>query len=223
MIAYSVNDMYCAFQGEGVLAGTPMVLIRLQGCGVGCPFCDTKETWEAKDHNIVNTISEARGTNPKYCIVGAHEIATEATRIGPNIGWALVTGGEPAEHDLVGLVDALHGEHFNVALETSGTVSGFQNADFDWACISPKMGMPGGREVDKELLKYANEIKHVVGTEKDIAALDSLLESVAIPINCIISLQPISMNEKATRLCSKVCLERGWNLSIQIHRYIDAR
>jgi 6-pyruvoyltetrahydropterin/6-carboxytetrahydropterin synthase len=42
--SYVVNDIYTCIQGEGVQTGVAMVLLRLQGCAVGCPWCDTKET-----------------------------------------------------------------------------------------------------------------------------------------------------------------------------------
>ena len=38
-----VNTVYGAIQGEGVNTGVPMVLLRLQGCSVGCPFCEGSE------------------------------------------------------------------------------------------------------------------------------------------------------------------------------------
>ena len=42
---YPINEVFETVQGEGTYTGTPAVFLRLQGCGVGCPWCDTKHTW----------------------------------------------------------------------------------------------------------------------------------------------------------------------------------
>ena len=41
-----VNEVFETVQGEATFTGTPSVFIRLQGCPVGCSWCDTKHTWE---------------------------------------------------------------------------------------------------------------------------------------------------------------------------------
>jgi 7-carboxy-7-deazaguanine synthase len=221
MIAF--NDIYPTVQGEGVLAGTPMVLIRLQGCAVGCPWCDTKETWKLEDADRVEEADAAAKEKPKWSYVYPAEIARMALEMGPNLRWALLTGGEPAEQDLRELVGELHGAGFRVALETSGTANGFEECGIDWVCISPKVDMPGGIPFNPRLLRHADEIKQVVSSPKDIEHLAFLITHCVMKPTCVVSIQPVSKNEKATRLCIKACLERGWNLSIQTHRYIDVK
>src|SRR3954464_8273093 len=44
---FAVNEAVESIQGEARHAGTPSVFIRLQGCAVACPWCDTKHTWAA--------------------------------------------------------------------------------------------------------------------------------------------------------------------------------
>ncbi len=44
----NINEMFETIQGEGAYTGIPSVFVRLQGCPVGCPWCDTKHTWEIK-------------------------------------------------------------------------------------------------------------------------------------------------------------------------------
>jgi len=42
----NVSEFYMdTIQGEGIYAGVPAAFLRLQGCKVGCKFCDTKEVW----------------------------------------------------------------------------------------------------------------------------------------------------------------------------------
>ena len=43
---YPINEIFYSLQGEANFAGLPSVFIRMQGCAVGCAFCDTKHTWE---------------------------------------------------------------------------------------------------------------------------------------------------------------------------------
>ena len=41
-----INEVYWTIQGEGVHTGVPALFVRMQGCAVGCPWCDTKHTWK---------------------------------------------------------------------------------------------------------------------------------------------------------------------------------
>ena len=43
---YPINEMFQTLQGEGYFTGVPAIFIRLQGCPVGCAWCDTKHTWD---------------------------------------------------------------------------------------------------------------------------------------------------------------------------------
>ena len=48
MSTLNINEMFETIQGEGAHTGIPSIFVRLQGCPVGCPWCDTKHTWEIK-------------------------------------------------------------------------------------------------------------------------------------------------------------------------------
>lgn len=220
---YKVNDLYHCIQGEGVMAGTPMVLLRLHGCAVGCPFCDTKETWAIDSAQRVNSLDDALGPTSRWCEMSASEINYEIAQRHSGALWVLVTGGEPADQHLGALTCALRDGGHRVALETSGTALGHVGAGFDWVCVSPKIDMPGGRQILPESLASADEIKHVVGKESDIAKLDSMLAELGAGVSAQICLQPISQSKRATALCKTTCKERNWRLSIQIHKYIDER
>lgn len=223
MTNYLVNDMYSTVQGEGVQTGVAMVLLRLHGCGVGCSWCDTKETWVVDEANRVATLDEALGANPHYWETTASEIADAICTRYPGPKWVLITGGEPAAYDLKPLTACLQARHYRVALETSGTEIGHVGAGIDWVCVSPKVAMPGGKAVRPEAIVVADEIKYVVGKAQDVALLDTLLTSTQTKETVQICLQPLSTNHKATALCVQTVKERGWRLSIQLHKYIDQR
>ncbi|MHB8748173.1 MAG: 7-carboxy-7-deazaguanine synthase QueE [Aggregatilineales bacterium] len=219
-VRYPVNDCYPAIQGEGAQTGVAMALLRLHGCAVGCPWCDTAETWAFDPLEEHATIEAALGANPRYAYADADTIAAYIHAHCPGPRWLLLTGGEPARYPLRPLVNALHGAGYKVALETSGTELGHIEAGCDWVCVSPKIDMPGGKKVLPEAVAVADEIKHVVGRPRDIEKLDELLEHVALKPNATICLQPVSQNQKATALCIETVIARGWRLSVQMHKYI---
>jgi 7-carboxy-7-deazaguanine synthase len=225
---YKLNDLYPTIQGEGAQTGTPMVLIRLQGCGVGCPFCDTKETWQSDPAHQVERFALAAGTNPKWCEADGTTIAGLARAAAPHFSWALITGGEPAEQDLAPLVRSLHAQHMRVSLETSGTALGHLGADFDWVCVSPKLNMPGGKPVVIDAIRHADEIKMVVGKQADLDRLDAWLPDVHAGTKYrgrppVISLQPVSQSVGATELCVRTAMQRGWHVSLQQHKTLGVR
>jgi 7-carboxy-7-deazaguanine synthase len=220
---YPVNDLYTCVQGEGVQTGVAMVLLRLHGCAVGCPWCDTKETWEFAPENQVDTLAAALGANPRYVYLSAAAIAEHIRANHPGPKWVLVTGGEPAQVGLRPLVAAIHAIGLKAAIETSGTEMGHVGADFDWVCVSPKLNMPGGKAIQPAALAVADEIKHVVGRQQDIEALDGLLTDIPLKPDVHICLQPVSVSPKATALCLEVVQQRGWRLSVQMHKYIGVK
>lgn len=226
-----LNDVYASVQGEGSLTGVPMIVIRLMGCPVGCPFCDTKETWEARDHlrkdSIEAMLSErVGGLKDTWCEVKETDLVRYIAQQWSGVPeWILVTGGEPAEQRLVDLVDVLHMNKRRVQIETSGTATGHVGAGFDWVTVSPKVNMPGGRRIMPEALAVANEIKWVVGRSEDGCKLEEFLaeHKAVLPRGVSVSIQPLSQSVKATHLCVSLALSKGWRLSIQTHKYVGLR
>jgi 7-carboxy-7-deazaguanine synthase len=228
---YPVNDMYPTIQGEGTQTGVPMVLIRLHGCPVGCPFCDTKETWGKlgkRADTEVPTLAEALGTTDSYVNMLGAQVARAARAMGGgHVKWVLLTGGEPGMYPLGPLVRALQGRRFKVACETSGTVEGVlpvagaERGNIDWLTVSPKLGMPGGRIVRSQVLQEADEIKFVVGKDDDLDTIKHVL--MFAPPETTVCVQPMSQSEKATALCVKWALEYGWRVSVQVHKVMAVR
>jgi hypothetical protein len=58
---YRVNDIYDSIQGEGIQTGVPMIVLRLHGCAVGCPWCDTRQTWQSDPVNRVDELEQSLG------------------------------------------------------------------------------------------------------------------------------------------------------------------
>lgn len=226
---YPVNDVYLSVQGEGAKTGMPMLIVRLQGCAVGCYFCDTKETWELDPANDVTGGVAFHGKTPHFRYFEGAELAAYCRQFvdtnshwnADRDQWILLTGGEPANYMLGELVRALHDRGFKVALETSGTAWGHLAAGCDWVTVSPKINNPAGMPLDMFVLEQADELKFVIGGVGHSQEMFALLDKMNIRHKQIISLQPISQSKPATRICFELAIKLGYSLSLQTHKYID--
>ncbi|GEM75480.1 7-carboxy-7-deazaguanine synthase [Vibrio sagamiensis NBRC 104589] len=219
---YKLNEMFETIQGEGVFTGVPAVFIRLQECPVGCSWCDTKQTWfaEEADKVRIGDILLKKEDSPTWCHVTSDEIIAEYKKQGFNAQHIVITGGEPCIYDLRSLTHAFEELGCQCQIETSGT-SEVVASENSWVTLSPKIAMKGKLPVLRSALRRANEIKHPVGTQKDIEQLDHLLSSANLTSQPVIALQPISQKSRATKLCIDTCIERNWRLSIQTHKYLN--
>jgi 7-carboxy-7-deazaguanine synthase len=215
-----VNEVFETIQGEAGYTGTPAVFVRLQGCTVGCSWCDTKNTWAAD--NTGGSISELFIRVDQYggIMVDPTALVEEVTSRYRS-RHVVLTGGEPLEQDVRELVRSFLAAGWTVQIETSGTA--YQDVDPRvFVTLSPKVGMKGGKVVDPRMLLRASEIKMPVGRQSDIDTLDALL---ALPrsSSAKVWLQPISCSLSATALCVKTATERRWNVSIQVHKVMNVR
>lgn len=217
----AVNDLYPTIQGEGCMTGTPVILLRLHGCAVGCPWCDTKETWNASGPPPASSIAEACATPAAWALAPVVDVVEAVRHVRSGEEWVLLTGGEPGEQDIAALVAALQDAGLSVAVETSGTAPGVVDAAADWVCVSPKLGMPGGQHILPPVMAMADEVKMVVGKPSDIMALEALLASCPTSKTRTVCLQPLSQSAPATELCLRMVARRGWRLSVQTHKYLN--
>jgi 7-carboxy-7-deazaguanine synthase len=196
---FPVNEIFETLQGEGFHVGTPSVFLRLQGCDVGCAWCDTKHSWPSDDRNLMS----------------AGDLLDECLKYRSR--HVVLTGGEPCQFDLTDLTESLLDHGFTVQIETSGTYP-VRVSPGVWVTVSPKVGMK--RQVRTEAVKRANEIKHPVGKPQDIDNLRAILHHANTNI---IWLQPLSQSQKATGLCCLAAIENGWRVSFQVHKYAGLR
>lgn len=196
-----VMESFYSIQGEGAYQGKAAWFIRLGGCDVGCVWCDVKESWDENAHpqmTIDEILSAAIGNTPS-----------------PQSPIAVVTGGEPLLHELTGLTTALKQAGFRTHLETSG--SSKLTGRWDWICLSPKKF----KAPLPEILPLAHELKVVIYHRSDFA----WGEQYAAQVNkaCRLYLQPEwSKSEIVTPLIvDYVRTHPQWQLSLQIHKYIN--
>jgi 7-carboxy-7-deazaguanine synthase len=196
------QGVFWTLQGEGALSGEPMAFIRLAGCSVGCPPCDT-------DYAVHRRI-DVDALVQEVCDV------VPASFTWP---WAWITGGEPTDHDIAPFVTKLREKGFRVALATAG-VRDVGRLDLQWISVSPHRA-----EIAQ---KNGHELKIVHGLNglgwKDIAELGRL----SFPYKFI---QPIwwqtvngpEMDGKESRIALEACIHftkwnPGWRLSSQAHK-----
>ena len=190
-------EHFYTLQGEGYYAGQAAYFIRLGGCDVGCVWCDVKDSWDASKHPQMNT----------------GDIVNIATQHPGRI--AVITGGEPAMHDLTTLSDALHRDGFRVHIETSGAYP--LSGSLDWVTLSPKKF----KAPIIECVEQANELKVVIYHKSDFAWAEEHAE--AVPKGCKLYLQPEwSKKDQINPLIIEYIKQHPeWQLSLQTHKYIN--
>ena len=144
---YRVNDIFYSLQGEGFWSGTPMVFLRLSGCNLRCPFCDTD-------------FSDFREMEAADIVRELEETATSGCRR------VCITGGEPSLQLDSLLIDAIHRAGFQIHLETNGTRP--LPPGIDWITLSPKTDFVGAVQ-GRVVLPEADELKLVYTGKNDPA------------------------------------------------------
>ncbi len=195
--ALPLMEAFYTLQGEGYHQGKAAYFIRLAGCDVGCPWCDVKESWiESPDQSKkINDLVELAKANPARLVV--------------------ITGGEPTLYPLGRLTDALRKEGFRTHIETSGAHP--LTGTWDWICLSPKKFKPPTEDV----VNRADELKVIIYNQSDFQWAESYAARVSA--SCKLYLQPEW--GRATKLLPSLVdyikAHPKWELSLQIHKYIQ--
>lgn len=219
---YPINEMFQTLQGEGYFTGVPAIFVRLQGCPVGCSWCDTKHTWEKEAGREVDIqrIMVKTEESDAWGSVSEQQLLDIFSQQGYTARHVVITGGEPSIYDLLPLTSRLEQAGYCCQIETSGTHE-VRCSDHTWVTVSPKVNMRGGLKILPQALQRADEIKHPVARMRDIEALEALLATLNDDKKRIIALQPISQKEYATKLCIETCIAKNWRLSMQTHKYLN--
>lgn len=215
-----VNSIFHTIQGEGPFCGTPSVFIRLAGCNLQCPQCDTEYT--------------------KRTLRAPISIASEVNTLSKS-GLVVITGGEPFRQKIGPLIRILINAGYYVQVESNGTLPPSQDVIWErnpsdrrgaYIVCSPKSG-----RINSILEKEACCFKYVV-TDGEI--LDDGLPShvlghgaspfVGRPFNLRgrqIYIQPSDLkddtiNKRNIDSAVKSCMEHGHILQLQIHKLIGA-
>jgi 7-carboxy-7-deazaguanine synthase (Cx14CxxC type) len=213
-LSYFIKEIFYTLQGEGLHSGRPAVFCRFSGCNLWsgreedraksvCKFCDT----------------DFLGTDGPEG--GRFESSSELSRKGASFWpgertksprpFIVCTGGEPLLQLDSKLVDALHEEGFEIAVETNGTC--LAPAGIDWICVSPK--------ANTELaLVSGHELKLVY---PQAGAEPEKFESMNFKY---FFLQPMDgpEMERNLQLSIEYCLAHPkWRLSLQTHKFLGIK
>jgi 7-carboxy-7-deazaguanine synthase len=192
-----VMEHFYTVQGEGYHQGRAAYFIRLGGCDIGCTWCDVKDSWEM-------------GKHPK---TGIDELCNKVKETPAEI--VVITGGEPLMHNLDSLTKELRNAGYKTHIETSGAYP--LSGEWDWICLSPKKfraPLPG-------ILKSADELKVIVFNRSDFDWAEKY--AAEVKSKCRLFLQPEW--DKAAQMTPLIVdyikMHPEWQLSLQIHKYID--
>lgn len=214
----AIHSVFYTIQGEGPLAGHPALFIRLAGCNLQCPNCDT-------DYTSTRTLQ----TPEKVW-------DTVVATIGPGkCSLVVLTGGEPLRQDIDPLVTLLVKKGMRVQVETNGTLPPIGSWPYFEAVTivcSPKT-----QHVNKLLEPNVDAYKYVLDYQHQHwnDGLPTLAlchpnpeHKVARPTRpgTPIYVQPEDSydsdhNRKNVDACINVCQAEGYILGVQMHKIVE--
>jgi 7-carboxy-7-deazaguanine synthase (Cx14CxxC type) len=217
-MSYAVKEMFLTLQGEGARAGRRAVFLRFAGCNLWsgreqdrasaiCRFCDT---------DFVGTDGEGGG---KFGF--AEELAEAAACLWGEdhheLRYIVLTGGEPMLQVDDALVEALHGQGFEIAIETNGTLP--VHPEIDWVCVSPKAG--------SEVVQRSGDELKLVWPQPATPLPGHAPDDIEHWAFANFLLQPL--DEEGTRdLHAQACIDfvmarPRWRLSLQNHKLVGLK
>lgn len=211
--ALRVAELFHSLQGEGPSAGVPAHFLRLQGCDVGCAWCDTKYAWDERAGRVLSVdaaFAELRALGDATLLV--------------------VTGGEPLEHPGVAALLAAALERWpRVEVETSGLLPPpLADPRLHWN-VSPKLPSATWRSAETwaHVGAFAADpnatFKLVVGRDPDTADALRLVAEHALPRERVMlmpqGLTDEALHERAVEL-AETCRREGLRLSPRLHVWL---
>ncbi len=190
-----VEEFY-TIQGEGCNTGKAAYFIRVGGCDIGCSWCDTKYSWNAEMHPMVD-----------INVIVNNVIAAGADSV-------VVTGGEPLMWNIGPLCNLLKKKGIKTFLETSGSYP--LTGTWDWITLSPKkasLPLPG-------IWRRADELKVIVEDGTDFDAAEEY--SIRVSHGCKLLLQPewSRYTEMIAAITEYVKKHTQWTVSLQAHKFM---
>jgi 7-carboxy-7-deazaguanine synthase len=209
-----IHSMFHTIQGEGPFAGTPAIFIRLAGCNLQCPLCDTEYTG-----------------GHLYSVQDAVQRTVSLSMAHARTGLVVLTGGEPLRQPIGPLCERLLYLGFRVQVETNGTLFRELPSAVTVVC-SPKTG-----QVNAKLLPTIAAFKYVATVGSLAGSPDGLpmsaLDHAAAPRlfrkpaghPAEVYLQPVDEQDagnNARNLEAVVasCQQYGHRLCLQVHKLI---
>ncbi len=205
-----VNCWY-TIQGEGPLAGTPAVFVRLAGCNLACDFCDTIYTTGREKYKPAAVVDKVEGLQKS--------------------GLVVITGGEPFRQNIGPFIGLLLSRGYRVQIETNGTIYReavpYENITIVCSPKTPK--------IDPRLWPYIDALKYVLEAGK-VADIDGLpVSSLGMPFPPArpdkdlfkgeVFVQPLDTgdaeaNKEHTKAAVESCMKHGYRFCLQQHKLL---
>lgn len=215
-----VHSVFFTIQGEGPFVGHRSIFVRLAGCNLQCPGCDTeytkgRETWSTR-HLIMLVEQMALDNNAVGCLI-------------------VITGGEPLRQNLTHFVGHFIDRGVVVQIESNGVFA--LPDDLRPAAmhkllhlvISPKTG-----KVHPSNMKLAAAFKYVLSATEvaddglPISALEHPTKEMVArpPAGKPVYLNPFDAKDDALNLANvnavvRSCLTHNYILGLQIHKIVN--
>lgn len=166
---------------HGAHAGTPAVVVRLQGCPVACPWCN--QPAGIPEPGIADLSHQASeedleagdGTAGWRWVTGTRLLALIGSYASRHV---VLSGGEPAQYNLTWLTETLQLQGHTVQVETSGVVPLSVSRD-TWVTLSPKHAVHPDWTTGDVAYRRADEIIVPVAGRIDERWLDRALKAKA--------------------------------------------
>ena len=224
-----VHSIFNTIQGEGPFTGHRAVFVRLAGCNLQCPSCDT-------DYTSMRTLMNADEVLHEVDAARKNNMESDSQS-----HLVVITGGEPFRQDIGPLVYALIANGYRVQVETNGTLA--PPYKFDEVCskdlnergacfivCSPKAGKVNNIiERIACAYKYVMDEGNVAADGLPVIALDhSAAPHVARPPAGYmgpIYLQPCDDKDERSnagnlKACVASCMMYGYTLQLQVHKIL---
>ena len=189
-------ERFLTVQGEGAYTGAAAWFIRLGGCDVGCSWCDVKESWDVNAHQHVTAgtlVDEAVASKAPICVV---------------------TGGEPAMHDLTALTEGLQAAGIRTHIETSGTHP--LTGSWDWVTFSPKRF----KAPLDAIYAQTDELKVIVVNRQDLEWGREHAAQLEAPARLYFQPEWDRREQVLEYTVAFVQENTEWRISLQTHKYL---
>lgn len=207
-----ITEIFFTIQGDGPFSGHRAVFIRLAGCNLQCPACDTNYT------------------HGRYMISVDEIIDHVNHRADGNVELVVITGGEPFRQDILKLCIGLRNCGYAIQIETNGTFPPPEGLPEDIKIVcSPKT-----TRINSRMRPRVTSFKYLIDdyTNKDglpYRVLGNKTQMVARPSgDSEIYIQAadyddIVMNRRNQATAIKSCLDHGYIFQVQIHKLIGLK
>ena len=193
---YPIVEIFHSVQGEGYHTGEASVFIRFGRCNLRCPWCDTEfDEWEDM------TLGQLIDAVTRF----------DCDRV-------ILTGGEPALHDLPPLCNSLKAMGYYISIETNGTIA-LPTDIIDWVCVSPK----DQEYPDVAIRQREGDELKVVYLGQDMSMYDELKEGFQHHFlqPCYDEGQSVEWNGLNFHQTFEVVKSYpAWRLSLQTHKWM---